>query len=357
MKIKITAIDTLFFRDGKPFSMGEDTWATGIFPPLPSVFYGMLRTTYAAQNNIPIDAIEEKTKDLRIVSILLQYKENCIFPFPADMYSIYKLAKDKKSLVLEIADNEYISNVDIEYYPNILKTSNDYKKEKVKEYFGKAFLNEETKEFSQYLLNSKKEYYFEKYSDYLFSEAKIGIGKDFHTNITSEGKLYRVGMLRLEDFSFIVHFEGLVLEKKGLMKMGAENKTVQFSEIIQSEIELPEINTTKVKIYLSTPAIFETGSMPEFIKEGNYEGIKFKFITCAIGKPIYIGGFDMQGNNGKGCPKPMKKAVPAGSVYYLETNSIEDARKMAFKIHGKSIAGIAEEYAKQGFGICYCGTF
>ena len=42
--------DTIFFRDGRPFNMGEDTYAQGIFPPPPSVLYGALRTAYMAAN-------------------------------------------------------------------------------------------------------------------------------------------------------------------------------------------------------------------------------------------------------------------------------------------------------------------
>ena len=44
--IVLDAFDTLFFRDGKPFFMGDDTWADGIFPPPPSVISGALRTGY-----------------------------------------------------------------------------------------------------------------------------------------------------------------------------------------------------------------------------------------------------------------------------------------------------------------------
>ena len=102
-----------------------------------------------------------------------------------------------------------------------------------------------------------------------------------------------------------------------------------------------------VKIYLATPAIFKNGSLPEFISKGSYEGIEFELLNMAIGKPIFIGGFDMK----KRQPKPMKKAVPAGSVYYLRSNK---AQELASKLHSKSISEINPE---QGFGICYCGTF
>ena len=40
MIIEISALDTLFFRDGKPFSMGENHWTNSIFPPNMSTVYG-----------------------------------------------------------------------------------------------------------------------------------------------------------------------------------------------------------------------------------------------------------------------------------------------------------------------------
>jgi len=50
MLAKITPLDIVFFRDGKPFSWGEETWAGGIFPPYPSTIYGALRTMWFSEN-------------------------------------------------------------------------------------------------------------------------------------------------------------------------------------------------------------------------------------------------------------------------------------------------------------------
>jgi CRISPR type III-B/RAMP module-associated protein Cmr3 len=44
MWYEIIPNDTLFFRDGRPFSMGTETWATSIFPPYPSTVYGAIRS-------------------------------------------------------------------------------------------------------------------------------------------------------------------------------------------------------------------------------------------------------------------------------------------------------------------------
>ena len=44
--ILLRPVDTFFFRDHKPFSMGEVSKATGWFPPRPGTVYGALRSAY-----------------------------------------------------------------------------------------------------------------------------------------------------------------------------------------------------------------------------------------------------------------------------------------------------------------------
>lgn len=350
MTIEITALDTLFFRDGKPFTMGDDTWATGVFPPSPSVFYGMLRTTYAAQKGINLSEIENDTKNLKISSILLLIDDEPIFPYPADVYSTSEFAKDSKAKNLTLMENSTISKISTGNCPQLLSTQSA---DKVKEYFGKAFFGDIT--FDEYL-SGKTEHRYITIDDYLQSEAKIGIGKDLKTNTTSEGKLYRIGMKRPEWFDsgkditkkirFAVSFEGLEIEENGFLKLGAESKFAEYKTIDTFNVGIPKINKN-IKIYLATPALFSKCELPDFIIKRNYERIDFRLLTYAIGKPIHIGGFDMKRRE----PKPLKKAVPAGSVYYLQS---ENAVELAKMLHGKSIS---EELAEQGFGICYCGTF
>lgn len=344
MNIEITAYDTVFFKDGKPFTMGEDTWASGIFPPPPSVFYGMLRTAYAAQNSIALNDIEEKTQDLKITSILLKSENGCVlFPYPTDLFQPKK-EKNKKADIklMKLKRNNIISNIDSEKYPFVLSPNTN---QKLEDHFNKAFLDDSS--FSQKYLESKDdEIYIIDKKSIVETESKIGISKDINSNQTNEGKLYRVGMIRLK-VKFLVEFENLDLEREGLLKIGAEGKAAHYKTIPKNSIKLPEINNKYVKIYLATPAIFKNGSVPEFISNGKFDGIDFELLTMSIGKPVFIGGFDMKARK----PKPMKKLVPAGSVYYLKSNKAEELAK---RIHAKSISEINPE---QGFGICYCGTF
>ena len=85
MIIEIEALDTLFFRDGKPFSMGEEVWADGVFPPSPSVIYGALRSAYFANNSNELDRANESddpTSNLEITSIYYRFKNANYLPLP-----------------------------------------------------------------------------------------------------------------------------------------------------------------------------------------------------------------------------------------------------------------------------------
>jgi CRISPR-associated protein Cmr3 len=345
MNIEITAFDTVFFKDGKPFTMGEDTWASGIFPPPPSVFYGMIRTAYAAQNNISLVDIVEETKNLKISSILLKYdykdESHLLFPYPTDLFQP-KEKEHEEIKLMKLKANNIISNISAEKYPYVLSPETN---KKVEDNFEKAFLDKDSFE-QNYLQAKDDDIQIKKNSDIIEIESKTGISKNNYSNQTDEGKLYRVGMIRPK-VKFLIEFSNLELQKEGFFKIGAESKAAYYKTISENVIKFPEIKNEYLKIYLATPAIFKNGSIPEFIANGQYDSVDFELLTMAIGKPKFIGGFDMKENK----PKPMKKAVPAGSVYYLRCDK---AKELATKLHSKSISEVNPE---QGFGICYCGTF
>jgi CRISPR-associated protein Cmr3 len=188
-------------------------------------------------------------------------------------------------------------------------------------------------------------------TDFLTNEPKVGIGRNNDTHVTEEGLLYRVGMQRTKDIELFVEFEevvGLSFNKDGFLKLGAESKSTGYKESKET-INLSfqstglEDNETNFKIYLATPAFFEKGWFPTKIFEEN--DIEVELITAAVGKPINIGGFDIV----KRKPKPMMKAVPAGSVYYYKLKKGSLSR-LATSIEVNSIS---ETRKREGFGIAY----
>ncbi|MBN1182392.1 MAG: type III-B CRISPR module-associated protein Cmr3 [Bacteroidales bacterium] len=353
MRIEIEPFDTLFFRDGKPFTMGDETWADSRFPPFPSVIYGALRSRYFSENiddfrrlkaGEKLNTDEDPTSELRINQISLYRNKDIFFALPNDLLKekqgnpnfVYAMKLTKNNAVTGIRENL-----------KLLKPSD----QKIYERLQGGLLNRG--EFNKYLRNEREFYSFMKLENSVLTEPKTGIGRNYRTRTTAEGKLYRAGMLRLKDLQLVVDFEGLKIDETGFLKLGGEGKAAAYQEIQMASVKMPAIND-HFKLYLSTPALFKNGWLPGGIDEQSLEGtiggINVKLEAAAIGKPVSVGGFDMK----KREPKPMYRAVPAGSVYYFSISGNQTDKDKLSAIHGQSISDFRKE---EGFGLAYIGIY
>ncbi|AKB13725.1 MAG TPA: type III-B CRISPR module-associated protein Cmr3 [Methanosarcina thermophila] len=355
MLIKIDPLDTIFFRDGKPFSMGEDSWGNCIFPPSPSVIYGAIRTVYFS-NHIDLlekaNTEEDPTNNLVIRGIYfldnLENKNTLYLPLPLDLVQ-------KKDVEAEM-ENEVnlLSLVELKLKSSC-PTSHVLKGDQGVQAIDNGLISGEL--LKGYLSCNSKNFSILRLNSRVITEPKIGIGLSGETHTADESKIYRVGMKRLKNLSFLVEFEGLEIPEKGLLKLGGEGKAASYEKISEQLINCnySEKNLNKdiekFKLYLSTPAIFHQGWLPSWIDmnslEGKYKNLKFKLLTASIGKYQNIGGFDLKQKK----PKPMWRATPAGSVYYFKI--IEGDIKEIYSLFNKQ--SISDEYAKQGFGITFVG--
>lgn len=351
MLIRLDAFDTLFFRDGKPFEMGDDTWANGMFPPLPSVFYGALRTAYASQYNISVNDIDAKTKCLKIKGIYLDTGSSLVYPMPLD----YVELKDKENYVKHLQllkVDAFVSAKSFDFVP--------YIQEEVEQNTEAVF---STKQLNDYLQGNTSEQKIQNYTDFVTTENKVGIGRENETNIAKDSKLYRVALRRLENnkaqkLSFIIDYEFTGLESQeitGSFKLGAEGKIVKFKPYNTTIVKQPTIKESKYfKVYLSSPAIFtkneKEAHLPDF--EKHFADYDVKLLTAIIGKPFRIGGFDMV----KREPKKMKTAVPAGSVYYFEIQNQDKTLANLVK-DLETVYSISDEKQDEGFGLYQICSF
>lgn len=346
------SLDTLFFRDGKPFTMGDDNWANGMLLPQPSVIYGALRSAYFSNHIADLkkaaNTDDDPTKNLRIRGIYLFDKTENIFylPLPNDCVQKKIDSKENKTHVLSIVELDKIkSSCPSEYAPK--------GKEEV-ENVNSAMIDLEL--LQKYLESSEKTFSFLNMSDKILIESKLGIGINKKIGTSEDGKLYRIGMSRMNDMNLIIEFDGMNLPESGFMKLGGEGKAIHYEKFPYQKpdvsISIDEQSDKRFKLYLSTPAIFKNGWIPEWLnnKDMIYETNKLniiKLLTVAIGKSISIGGFDIKSNK----PKPMLKAVPAGSIYYFEILNGE-FKKVYEEFNNKAIS---EYYPEQGYGVVFVG--
>lgn len=362
--VEISPLDTLFFRDGKPFTMGEDTWAVTIFPPPPSVVYGALRTAIITQRGGLKEFIEakgngefkdigsvDKLGSLHLRGVFLKEGNFCYFPTPRDLVS-KKEDREKNLFLLELKEKS-TTNIDTPYL--LYSPIREEVETKTDTFISTLFLR-------NYLLKDNISLNYR--DDFWQLEPKIGIGRSRVSLAAEEGKLYRVGMIRLkEGVSLVVELEGLLgrFEEEGLIRFGGEGKGARYKQIANNPIKdlksedfkdriKKAINETKMfKLYLATPAFFKNGWYPAWLNKNS--GIDLRLLTAAVGKPLSIGGWDIA----KRGPKFMQRMVPAGSVYYFEvTNHAINADKILATFHGKNICD-DENYNKQGFGLSFLG--
>jgi len=372
LKISLSPLDTFFFRDGKPFSSGEQSEAEGIFPPFSSTAYGALRTEYISEHGMTaftsgklektIGTIESvKNASFRIKGIFLADESHTYFSLPGDIVQT-KIVHSKKCDHLY---HLYLSERS-KIFSNAPLTSLlmcDNQNEKV-EYPSNSFMDEN--DMNAYLLDCSVPHECMKQDDFLKREPKIGIGRNAETLTSKEGLLYRLDMMRFYNkngkFQLCVEASGISLNNQGILKLGGENKAFVYeSAEAESPLDSDEFKAElaerleqkrqngkiRFKLCFATPAIGDTGWR---IKKIFSSGISCNLITAAIGKYLNIGGWDLV----KREPKRMYRAVPAGSVYYCETESEKTTAKDV--IDAFHYQNISDQRSEEGFGLVLVGA-
>ena len=351
MDIRIEPLDTLFFRDGKPFTMGQESWADSYLLPPPSVVYGAMRTAIAIGNAIPFPDVPTKldAKTFRIISLHYKVSAKTVLPLPLDL-----VESDKAMYIQELEEEEK----EYEVKPLILvKRSNTItKSEKKAKYHllaegwgqvenldnGFIIATELEKYLNGYLPTTKAL----KLRDFVPNEPKVGNGRDDLTHSVEESLLYRTDMKRSDGLQIGVGFDLDGYKEIGsLVRLGGEGKLAHLSANrtpFRAVNQSVAFKQNRFKIYFSTPAILKTGE-PDL----SGLGIRAELVAACVGKPVHIGGFDMA----QGRPKPMYKAVPAGSVFYYESKSEVNSLNQH---QGISLSDFKKE---EGFGIAYFGTW
>ncbi len=351
MIIEFKPFDTLFFRDGKPFNKGAENVAETIFPPFPATIYGALRTAFFDNNisifqellkNNGLNSDKDPTRKLKINNVFIKNSaSDYLFAKPKNLLTIEEDNKEINSILTNLKSAE-LSNCPL----NVLYNDSDknYK-------YASGYLDEIS--FGDFLNKDYENVSITNMASVFNVEQKVGIAIDQDTNCAKDQNLYRVDYIRLDkDIALQIDFEGFDLPDNFVMKLGGDGKYVACNRVAKSvELPLSKIEN-RFFSYIHTPAIFKNGWLPEWIDPVSFTGhipasnIKVKLLSANIGKPLLIGGFDMA----KRRPKPMYKAVPAGSLYFFEILS-GDSQELQ-QLHQKSISDI---YPEQGFGINYIG--
>lgn len=367
MRIDISPFDTFFFRDARPFTMGDDNaWVESIFPPAPSVIYGALRALFLTalkKINLPKKELDIITNSLAIKGIFLDIDG---ILYIANPFTLMKNSDmDDEYILLEPKTKTFACKASIGAAFSLKKEDENKNIEDVKG----GLINIDA--YQAFLTSKKIPQKTSIKTKYLETEAKTGIKRLGLTQTTEEGHLYRVDMQRFKNaglkekidaigkFTILFDFEGIAdISIPPIIRLGGEGKlsSVNFdtTNLAQNEwLASPSSLNKNFNLYVSTPAFFEKGWIPKWLDETTLEGspkesIRLKLIAANTDKPISLGGFDMREVR----PKFMRKYVPAGAVYHFEILE-GTSQEIINTFHFKSIS--EGNTAKEGFGITYIG--
>jgi CRISPR-associated protein Cmr3 len=336
MWLFIEPLDVWLFRDGRPFDAGADHRARSLFPPNPTTVQGALRAKVlelygvdlnayrAGQVNLP-DVIEQigqpprpelqrpgTVGNLRLRGPFLARNDDDkvmpYFPCPADV-----VITDRVMTLHPEPHPLFSANwpEGVEIKPLVYEADKPAKQDRV--WFSadalSAYLRGKTPEAKE-LVDELK----------LFArESRFGVGIDDSVKRPDEGMLYQVEYIRPADHvGLLVEVHGLeksesLWRQQGLLALGGESRAARYT-VITRPAAWPESDKSEngFKLYLATPTWLGGGW------QASQWSLFFdpapRLVSAALGKPQFVGGWDVANNR----QKPMRRYVPAGSVYYFE---------------------------------------
>lgn len=382
MKLFLQPTDTFFFRDGRPFTKGEQSEGHSIFPPHPSTILGALRSAYIAElgdlsrfysgeMRETIGTPESLCNAIRLRGVFLANDRGnrleLFFPAALDLISRKDETRGNGASPslhrLTPKGSHFASNGTINY-PLSWSTSESIESD------ADGLLDMGA--FSRYLRGTDTPLLLTERATLIEREPKIGIARSRETLSSEEQMLYRIEMSRFKNsdgnFGLIVDYDCPEnLPQKGLLKLGGEGKSFAYQDVVLDlsllfshlgSVKTAIESTGRFKLYFATPAIFKRGWLPSWLSDHTLPGayppkntapIRLKLITAAVGKPVPVGGWDMA----KGEAKPTWRAVPAGSVYYFELLDRDRIDDLIAAFHYQNIS---DERADEGYGLALIGV-
>jgi CRISPR-associated protein Cmr3 len=151
----------------------------------------------------------------------------------------------------------------------------------------------------------------------------------------------------------------------GMQSQASEGSQIgwNFSKKISESLDKQKNGNKRVRLVLATPAVFSQGWLPGWLEFNGEsiestpnkiipQGLKLKLISACFDRWKPISGWSLERNS---CgPKPIRRLVPAGSVYFFEILK-GDASALA-KLWLKSVCDDPQDRL-DGFGLALWGIW
>lgn len=350
-RLFIRPIDTQFYRDGRPFDAGVESEGMSVFPPYPRTVYGALRAAILSHHPSHLWGTTWTDSELQsvvgspftlgalvirgpVVGRELKLSHGAIeilYPAPLDLVKMVSAAGQEIAQLVcpqdtdPLADKSDLGMRGI--YPSRLGQAAHL--EAIEGYLSEYYLQ-------QYLTGTPPALTtLTRPEQVCRGEARIGIGRNLTRKTVAEGLLYAARHTRMVDdqtwhggLVIEVEGDGRLLSDRGILRLGGDSRPAEWGIVpsvdwapLLGAVKTMIVKTGRFKACLITPGLFEAGWYQAFLQEGPngligrlpLSHLEVQLVGACVGRAIPIGGFDLVA----GYPKPIRKAVPAGSVYFF----------------------------------------
>ncbi|MCG5525871.1 hypothetical protein LRB11_13165 [Ectothiorhodospira haloalkaliphila] len=374
--LSISALDTLFFRESRPFDTIGGSELASVFPPPPRALAGAIKARLAEalgvdwhvfhKNPDSYEVGGHRLKDLigdgdEWGRLKLRGPWPCLdgerlYPAPLNLLADGE-CEQLARLCIGPAARTHLGQVRLPTLPG------DQRGLKPLEHYWLT-----AKGFARVLAGGCPAPSEIRHSaDLVTHESRLGIGRDNRRRTAEEGLLYQTRHLRpIPGLRLEVDIDGLPEDLPsidGLARLGGEGRMAHFSLEAKAGAlpEAPPVegNPAGLILTLLTPARLAHGTWlpPDFEPvdidgmrhyRGTLHGIELSVEAAVIGKPLREGGWDMARRR----PRPVNSLLPAGSAWFcrVEDASLATAIK---QLHGTQIGADGS----LGRGLLACGLW
>ena len=348
MRLFVQPADVWLFRDGRPFAGGEDHRATSIFPPTPYTMQGAIRSARLALCGAsftdpsawpPEIGQPHDYGALQLFGPFVAKREEGgkvvrYFPLPADVVKVgddYHVLSPLPPRESPYTMNSPITPLWVRTHRPVAEAGGWLAEEELKNYL-------QGKPFSPIMAD-----------DLFVREPRFGVGIDSSVKRPREGMLYQMEFVRLRPgVGLWLEVEGIALPDEGLLQLGGEMKAALY-QVVADEPQLAPGGKVRdrFKLYFATPAYFSGGWQPANGNWASLIGRPVRLVAAAVPRAQMLGGARVDVASQRGdFHRPMRPFVPAGSVYFFETDGEIDVT-----------ATITNDGGQIGFGQVFVGRW
>lgn len=317
------AVDTLMFRDGRPFNQNDAgaSEADSVFPPHPPTLVGAIRAMlWHTLGGRPEDWDKTKLGDgtnwqhsgtlgpLRFGPPLLSCATGPVFPVPLHLVHGTSGHNQEKQMTFLKPDGQYDCDLGAEiqfpapqntFLQGIKSISDSWVTQKGMQSILDGYPPGEDQVIDQ--------------KDLWMQEPRVGVGIDWKSRTTSDGQLYMASHIRLrDDVSLRMSLTGWgdTPPDARLHPVAGEHRMAKIS--VSDTDDLPKVDTGDARFCI----IAISPVVPD--RSARIEGIESSQLASAcLGKAIPIGGWDSAARQSV----PLRNFYPAGSVWFMESGA------------------------------------